>query len=58
MAGRPIALEWRKSIQKNGIGPRMFIISSIYSESGLTGNYYRWTRQSINYSTKIDAEKR
>jgi hypothetical protein len=24
MAGRPIALEWRKSIQKNGIGPRMF----------------------------------
>jgi hypothetical protein len=59
MAGRPIALEWRKSIQKNGIGPRMFIASPpVYSESGLTGNYYRWTRQSINYSTKIDAEKR
>jgi hypothetical protein len=58
MAGRPIALEWRKSIQKNGIGPRMFIASPpVYSESGLTGNYYRWTRQSINYSTKIDAEK-
>lgn len=58
MAGRPIALEWRKAIQKNGIGPRMFIASPpIYSESGLTGYYYRWTRQSINYSTKNDAEK-
>jgi hypothetical protein len=33
MAGRPIALEWRKSIQKNGIGPRMFIASPpVYSE--------------------------
>lgn len=58
MAGRPIALEWRKEIQKNGIGPRMFIASPpIFSESGLTGYYYRWTRQSINYSTKNDAEK-
>jgi hypothetical protein len=38
MAGRPIALEWRKSIQKNGIGPRMFIDLLQYSESGLTGN--------------------
>jgi hypothetical protein len=43
----------KKSIQKNGIGPRMFIASPpVYSESGLTGNY-RWTRQSINYSTKL-----
>jgi predicted metal-dependent TIM-barrel fold hydrolase len=58
MAGRPIVLEWRKSIQKNGIGPRMFIASPpIYSESGLTGYYYRWTRQSVNYSTKSDAQK-
>jgi len=58
MAGRPIALEWRKEIQKSGIGPRMFIASPpIYSESGLTGYYYSWTRQSINYSTKDDAEK-
>jgi predicted metal-dependent TIM-barrel fold hydrolase len=58
MAGRPIVLEWRKSIQKNGIGPRMFIASPpIYSESGLKGYYYRWTRQSINYSTKNDAQK-
>jgi predicted metal-dependent TIM-barrel fold hydrolase len=58
MAGRPIVLEWRKSIQKNGIGPRMFIASPpIYSESGLTGYYYSWTRQSINYSTKSDAQK-
>ncbi len=58
MAGRPITLEWRKSIQKNGIGPRMFIASPpVYSESGLTGYYYRWTRQSINYSTENDAEK-
>lgn len=58
MAGRPITLEWRKSIQKNGFGPQMFIASPpIYSESGLNGNYYRWTRQSINYSTKDDAEK-
>ena len=58
MAGRPIVLEWRKSIQKNGIGPRMFIASPpIYNESGLKGYYYRWTRQSINYSTKTDAKK-
>lgn len=58
MAGRPIALEWRKSIQNNGIGPRMFIASPpLYSESGLTGYYYGWTRQSINYSTKSDAQK-
>ena len=59
MAGRPIALEWRKSIQKNGIGPRMFIASPVIfsSESGLTGYYYSWTRQSINFSTKNDAEK-
>ena len=58
MAGRPIALEWRKSIQKNGFGPRMFIASPpIFSESGFMGYYYRWTRQSINYSTEKDAEK-
>ncbi|UQD56770.1 amidohydrolase family protein [Flavobacterium sp. K5-23] len=59
MAGRPITLEWRKAIQKNGVGPRMFIASPVIfsSESGLTGYYYTWTRQSINYSTKKDAEK-
>ncbi|AOM76800.1 amidohydrolase family protein [Pedobacter steynii] len=58
MAGRPIALDWRKSIEKNGVGPRMFIASPpIFSESGFTGYYYSWTRQSINYSTKTDAEK-
>ncbi|MFC6095542.1 amidohydrolase family protein [Flavobacterium qiangtangense] len=58
MAGRPIALKWRKEIQKNGIGPRMFIASPpIFSESRLMGHYYSWTRQSINYSTKGDAEK-
>ena len=59
MAGRPIALEWRKSIQKNGIGPRMFVASPVIfsSESGLTGYYYSWTRQSINYSTKKDADR-
>ena len=58
MAGRPITLEWRKSIQKNGIGPRMFIASPpIFSESGVAGYYYSWTRQSINYSNKNDAEK-
>jgi hypothetical protein len=59
MAGRPITLEWRKAIQKNGFGPRMFVASPVIfsSESGLTGYYYSWTRQSINYSTKDDAEK-
>jgi hypothetical protein len=58
MAGRPIALEWRKSIQKNGIGPRMFIASPpIYCESGLTGYYYGWSRKAINYSDKKEAEK-
>lgn len=60
MAGRPIALEWRKEIQKNGFGPRMFVASPVIfsSESGLTGYYYSWTRQSINYSTKDDADKK
>ncbi|MDQ0592345.1 vacuolar-type H+-ATPase subunit F/Vma7 [Chryseobacterium ginsenosidimutans] len=58
MAGQPVVLEWRKSIQKNGLGPRMFIASPpIYSESGLTGYYYSWTRKSINYSNKKDAQK-
>lgn len=59
MAGRPIALEWRKLIQKNGFGPQMFIASPpIFSESGIMGYYYQWTRQSINYSTKEDAAKK
>ena len=59
MAGRPMVLEWRKSIKENGIGPRMFIASPpIYSsKSGLTGYYYAWTRQAINYSNKNDARK-
>ena len=58
MAGRPMVLEWRKSIQKKGIGPRMFIASPpVFSESGLMGHYYSWTRQSINYTTKEEAEK-
>lgn len=58
MAGSPVILEWRKSIQKNGLGPRMFIASPpIFSESGLAGFYYSWTRHSINYATKNDAEK-
>lgn len=36
----------------------MFIASPpIFSESGLTGYYYSWTRHSINYSTQKDAEK-
>lgn len=57
MAGSPVILEWRKAIQKTGLGPRMFIASPpIFSESGLTGYYYSWTRHSINYSTKNDAE--
>jgi len=58
MAGSPVILEWRKAIQKTGLGPRMFIASPpIFSESGLTGYYYSWTRHSINYSTKNDAER-
>ncbi|PIF43630.1 amidohydrolase family protein [Chryseobacterium sp. 52] len=58
MAGQPVILEWRKSIQKNGLGPRMFIASPpIFSEKGLAGYYYSWTRQSINYSNKDDAQK-
>jgi len=58
MAGSPVILEWRKAIRKTGLGPRMFIASPpIFSESGLTGYYYSWTRHSINYSTKNDAEK-
>ena len=57
MAGQPVVLEWRKSIQKNGLGPRMFIASPpIYSESGVMGYYYSWTRKSINYSNKNDAQ--
>lgn len=58
MAGQPVILEWRKSIRKNGLGPRMFIASPpIFSEKGLAGYYYGWTRQSINYSNKDDAQK-
>ncbi|WP_158974303.1 amidohydrolase family protein [Cellulophaga sp. L1A9] len=58
MAGRPLNLEWRKSLQENEIAPRIFITSPpIYSEKGLTGYYYAWTRQAINYSNKEDAEK-
>jgi predicted metal-dependent TIM-barrel fold hydrolase len=59
MAGRPIVLEWRKEIQKNGIGPRMFIASPpIYTEPGLKGLFYAWSRQSVNYSKKGQAEKK
>jgi len=58
MAGRPMALEWKKALQTKGIGPRMFVTSpSIYSESGLTGYYYEWTRKAINYSNEKDARK-
>lgn len=58
MAGNPEILEWRKSIRKNGLGPRMFVASPpIFSEAGLAGYYYSWTRQSVNYSNKKDAEK-
>lgn len=58
MAGSPMILDWRKAIQKKGIGPRMFVASPpIFSESGLAGYYYSWTRHSINYATKEDAEK-
>ncbi|TDP01026.1 amidohydrolase family protein [Flavobacterium sp. 245] len=58
MAGSTAILEWRKEILNGGIGPRMFIASPpIFSESGLTGYYYSWTRHSINYSTEKDAEK-
>ena len=59
MAGRPIALEWKKELQKNGIGPRMFVASPpLYSFSGLKGYFYQWTRQSVNYSNKVNAEKK
>lgn len=58
MAGRPLNLEWRKSIQENGIGPGMFITSPpIYSESGFFGYYYAWTRQAINFSNKKDGQQ-
>ncbi|WP_223608523.1 amidohydrolase family protein [Chryseobacterium sp. OSA05B] len=58
MAGQPLTLEWRRSIRKNGLGPRMFIASPpIFSETGLAGYYYSWTRHSINYSNKKDADK-
>ncbi len=59
MAGRPMVLEWRKEIQKNGVGPRMYIASPpIYSYSGIKGHYYAWTRQAINYSNKQQARRK
>lgn len=58
MAGQPVILEWRRSIQKNGLGPRMYVASPpIFSENGLAGYYYSWTRQAVNYSNKKDAQK-
>ncbi|KUJ49733.1 amidohydrolase family protein [Chryseobacterium sp. JAH] len=58
MAGRPRSLEWKKEIQKNAFGPRLFVASPpVFSESGVAGYYYSWTRQSINYSNKNDAAK-
>lgn len=58
MAGQPVLLEWRKSIRKNGLGPRMFVASPpIFSETGLAGYYYSWTRHSITYSNKKEAYK-
>lgn len=58
MAGKPRSLEWKKEIQKNAIGPRLFVASPpVFSESGVAGYYYSWTRQSINYSNKNDAAK-
>ncbi|WP_310555376.1 amidohydrolase family protein, partial [Flavobacterium sp.] len=59
MAGSLIVLKWKNEIQENAIGPRLFVASPIIfsSEGGLTGYYYSWTRHSINYSTKNDAEK-
>ncbi|PAM94386.1 hypothetical protein B4N84_15085 [Flavobacterium sp. IR1] len=58
MAGSTELLQWRKSIQKEGIGPRMLIASPpIFSESGFAGYYYSWTRHAINYSTNEDAKK-
>lgn len=58
MAGSTLILEWKKSIKKNGLGPKMFVASPpIFSESGLTGYYYSWTRHSVNYATKKEAEK-
>lgn len=58
MAGQPVILEWRRSIQKNGLGPRMYVASPpIFSENGLAGYYYSWTRQAVNYSNKKEAQK-
>ncbi|MBL1221781.1 hypothetical protein JET18_13095 [Chryseobacterium sp. L7] len=53
MAGQPVILEWRKAIRKSGLGPRMFVASPpIFSEAGVAGYYYGWTRHSVNYSNK------
>ncbi|MDQ6471933.1 amidohydrolase family protein [Flavobacterium sp. LHD-80] len=58
MAGSEVILEWRKEILNDNIGPRMFIASPpIFSESGLTGYYYSWTRHAINYSSQKETEK-
>lgn len=58
MAGNPTLLEWKKEIKKNGIGPHLYVASPpIYSESGLAGYYYTWTRQCIDYSNKNEARK-
>lgn len=58
MAGNPTILEWKKEIQSNGMGPQLYVASPpIYSESGLIGYYYEWTRQSIDYSNKDGAQK-
>ncbi|GAA3523675.1 amidohydrolase family protein [Aquimarina addita] len=59
MAGKAIALDWKKAIQTNDeIGPRMFVASApISSINGLEGYYHQWTRQTLNYNTKEDAEK-
>jgi len=59
MAGKPIALDWKKSIQDGSeLGPRMFVTSpSISSVSGLEGYYHQWTRKTINYTNRKDAQK-
>lgn len=59
MAGKPIALDWKKSIQDGSeLGPRMFVTSpSISSVSGLEGYFHQWTRKTINYTNRKDAQK-
>jgi len=59
MAGKPVALDWKRAIlEGNEIGPRMFVTSRpISSVSGLEGYYHAWTRQSMNYNNKEKAKK-